>query len=838
MSDFITRLQQTPISVMGTELDFNSWFSALTAVIVGFVMIYFAFFNATRQTSPIGDTKDIKSKSEVKERGIPQSNEKNSETASIQTPPEIKKSDKTPRLSDDEEVTQKSLPNTKEDTSKQTISLAVYSNGPFLAEFQATEALTILANQRYSLQFQNDGAANTSRIRRIVHSETRHSKVVQEEKEFVPVKDMAESKLQEGSIKEITVAVKGEKDSVKLEEVSREIPAEKKAMESVVQEEEPEIVIESEKQLVTSEQDTNKSARETHAAAVTKPIIQKEEQKVITEQDVVKSEEPSVSREIDTDAAEKVAQKDEPEIVSESNKEEVATSSEQVFAQSDEPIMTRDIHAVEPVIQEEEVEKVKEPESAIEEEKQEVSCEHESTKSEEPNVSGEMPVVYEKMVEEVAVEPEMMAESKKEVSTEHEQESVKLEEPIISREIGTTIEPIVQEEENKEPEIITESKKEEASSEGITLEKKEPSPVLAEFHATEAATLLASQTYSLQNATVNSIEVSTREVSDESPCSPEKVVKTDKKTDVGEDILENTSHEQVTSEPSLAGFHATEAATILANQTYSLDQTSKAPKIVMRNRVETSANLEISEKEDEKEIKKEEDAMQFIPEKSTVEICSNVSESKDQEVSTKENNAVKSDEPKREISAIDQQAIPVVADASIAVKEETATHEEEKSSPVEQEVSKEEKILPSKSAMQSIFAPIENNVNNGHHFETMDDGYMRYNGNFQMYANPKMMTDFAIPSDITPSSQPREKRYLTRLEKIDRQVQSYSPRMKARCTFWPNCTNKNCKYWHPVKECRMGMDCTFKNKCMFLHPDDMMEEQPRRRKPKPVNNKA
>jgi hypothetical protein len=45
MSDFITRLQQTPISVLGTELDFNTWFGAVTAVILGFVLIYVAFFS-------------------------------------------------------------------------------------------------------------------------------------------------------------------------------------------------------------------------------------------------------------------------------------------------------------------------------------------------------------------------------------------------------------------------------------------------------------------------------------------------------------------------------------------------------------------------------------------------------------------------------------------------------------------------------------------------------------------------------------------------------------------------------------------------------------------------
>lgn len=236
-----------------------------------------------------------------------------------------------------------------------------------------------------------------------------------------------------------------------------------------------------------------------------------------------------------------------------------------------------------------------------------------------------------------------------------------------------------------------------------------------------------------------------------------------------------TKHIKVASGPCLAEFHATEAATLLNNQNYSLQNGNQTQTAVMHNVASTS------EKEDKKEEdKKEINAMQMIPEKDTVlsENSSHVSESKHKEISN-ENGAVKAEES---IEAPHSLAGAIGASV-FEISKKATTPKQEEAPPI-----------------KSIFEPVENNVNS--HFETMNDGYMGYNGQFQMYSYPKMMADFAIPSDISPSSQPREKRYLTRLEKIDRQVQSYSPRMKARCTFWPNCTNKNCKYWHPVKECR------------------------------------
>ncbi|KAI7904781.1 uncharacterized protein BX663DRAFT_328036 [Cokeromyces recurvatus] len=64
------------------------------------------------------------------------------------------------------------------------------------------------------------------------------------------------------------------------------------------------------------------------------------------------------------------------------------------------------------------------------------------------------------------------------------------------------------------------------------------------------------------------------------------------------------------------------------------------------------------------------------------------------------------------------------------------------------------------------------------------------------------------------------KKLLTREQLIEHQKQSYIPQSKSRCTHWPHCTNNNCKFFHPYKECRAGNDCVFGKKCMFVHPND------------------
>ncbi|KAG2231826.1 hypothetical protein INT48_003744 [Thamnidium elegans] len=76
-------------------------------------------------------------------------------------------------------------------------------------------------------------------------------------------------------------------------------------------------------------------------------------------------------------------------------------------------------------------------------------------------------------------------------------------------------------------------------------------------------------------------------------------------------------------------------------------------------------------------------------------------------------------------------------------------------------------------------------------------------------------------SPVTTS--PSLRRRLTRPELIQQQRQNYTPHAKARCSHWPCCTNKNCKFWHPFRDCREGETCPFGNKCMFIHPSDYLE---------------
>ncbi|KAI8361753.1 hypothetical protein BD560DRAFT_404616 [Blakeslea trispora] len=46
------------------------------------------------------------------------------------------------------------------------------------------------------------------------------------------------------------------------------------------------------------------------------------------------------------------------------------------------------------------------------------------------------------------------------------------------------------------------------------------------------------------------------------------------------------------------------------------------------------------------------------------------------------------------------------------------------------------------------------------------------------------------------------KRIWSRHERIERQSQTHFPIWKSRCVHWPFCTNNHCKYSHPIKECR------------------------------------
>ncbi|KAG0338495.1 hypothetical protein BG004_007201 [Podila humilis] len=50
-------------------------------------------------------------------------------------------------------------------------------------------------------------------------------------------------------------------------------------------------------------------------------------------------------------------------------------------------------------------------------------------------------------------------------------------------------------------------------------------------------------------------------------------------------------------------------------------------------------------------------------------------------------------------------------------------------------------------------------------------------------------------------------------------------KLKSRCRFWPKCTNKSCKFVHPTIYCRDPSNCTFGDRCVFIHPSDVTRMQ-------------
>ncbi|KAF9347903.1 hypothetical protein BGX34_002814 [Mortierella sp. NVP85] len=55
-------------------------------------------------------------------------------------------------------------------------------------------------------------------------------------------------------------------------------------------------------------------------------------------------------------------------------------------------------------------------------------------------------------------------------------------------------------------------------------------------------------------------------------------------------------------------------------------------------------------------------------------------------------------------------------------------------------------------------------------------------------------------------------------------------KMKSRCRFWPNCTNKACKFTHPSLPCRDPDNCAFGDRCIFIHPKDVNRQGSRGRR--------
>jgi hypothetical protein len=55
---------------------------------------------------------------------------------------------------------------------------------------------------------------------------------------------------------------------------------------------------------------------------------------------------------------------------------------------------------------------------------------------------------------------------------------------------------------------------------------------------------------------------------------------------------------------------------------------------------------------------------------------------------------------------------------------------------------------------------------------------------------------------FVPSAYKTKKVSMSFSDVLTSQKQSRKPTKKSRCTYWPKCSNKNCKFYHPQTQCR------------------------------------
>jgi hypothetical protein len=67
---------------------------------------------------------------------------------------------------------------------------------------------------------------------------------------------------------------------------------------------------------------------------------------------------------------------------------------------------------------------------------------------------------------------------------------------------------------------------------------------------------------------------------------------------------------------------------------------------------------------------------------------------------------------------------------------------------------------------------------------------------------PSKLPNGNISTSSTSRSSASINKTKPKAEHIEQQRQTYTPTYKSRCEFWPHCTNKSCKYYHPFTDCR------------------------------------
>ncbi|GJJ76959.1 hypothetical protein EMPS_09318 [Entomortierella parvispora] len=99
----------------------------------------------------------------------------------------------------------------------------------------------------------------------------------------------------------------------------------------------------------------------------------------------------------------------------------------------------------------------------------------------------------------------------------------------------------------------------------------------------------------------------------------------------------------------------------------------------------------------------------------------------------------------------------------------------------------------------------------------------------QAYSTPARLSVDLSRQNLQQTTQQQYQQH-SQLQQQQQQSSGQAVKIKARCRFWPNCTNKSCKFTHPSLPCRDPDNCSFGDRCNFIHPKDLIPRPPRKDK--------
>jgi len=111
--------------------------------------------------------------------------------------------------------------------------------------------------------------------------------------------------------------------------------------------------------------------------------------------------------------------------------------------------------------------------------------------------------------------------------------------------------------------------------------------------------------------------------------------------------------------------------------------------------------------------------------------------------------------------------------------------------------------------------------------------WMMQNGNSapaQTFSTPARFSVDVSRQNLQQTIQQQYQHSPQLLQQQQQQSPGQAVKIKARCRFWPNCTNKSCKFTHPSLPCRDPDNCSFGDRCNFIHPKDLIPRPPRKDK--------